>query len=672
MTYPPQQDEREPGRLLTIGGLALALVLASLVSLLFNANAAREGASRAERNTYNVLVATESFEAAVANAESALRLFVVTTDQADGTRYYDHWVKAGRQLANLRYLTYDNPRQRKNIAKLSGLYEQRGKELAHPAVLATYKRQWAAFKAVSEDAGNPTAAEMRKVLDAIGEEERSRLAERRDHAISVTDWSNLLDAALAGLGALLISSAAWLCYLVLRGIAARRDTEKRVEEESRRAALLEQAVTRRTVELVEANNRLRAEVEERAAAEAQLHQMQKMEAVGQLSGGIAHDFNNMLAVVIGGLDLAQRRLTRETDEIARYINNAREGADRAAQLTQRLLAFARQQPLAPEGVNPGILVSDMADMLARFLGERISVELAIEPELWQVWADKSQLENALLNLAVNARDAMPHGGHLVLGVANRTITPDNQPERSSVAPGDYVVLSVRDSGEGMAPEVIERALEPFFTTKPVGKGTGLGLSQVFGFVRQSGGDICITSLPGMGTTVTLYLPRYQGVASVPAEEPQLALPVQPSTPPTRAETILVVEDEPRVRDATVSALEDLGYQVIATDSGEAALAALMRNPHVALLLSDIIMPTMTGPELAVEARKRFPRLPILFTSGYSGPVSDPGGEHAQLLQSTPMLQKPFTVAKLAAKVQETLATGGISAPRAPETTSAAA
>ena len=672
MTYPPERNENEPGRLLTIGGMALALILVSLVSLLFSANEAREDASRAERNTYNVLVATESFKAAVANAESALRLFVLTTDQTDGTRYYDHWVKAGRQLANLRYLTYENPRQRGNIERLSSLYARRGKELAHPAVLATYKRQWAAFKAVSEDAENPTAAEMRKILDAIGDEERRRLAARRDHANLVTDWSNLLDAALAGLGVLLIGSAAWLCYLVLRGIAARRDTEKRIEEESRRAALLEHAVTERTIALVEANNRLRSEVEERAAAEAQLRQMQKMEAVGQLSGGIAHDFNNMLAVVIGGLDLAQRRLSRETQEIARYINNAREGADRAAQLTQRLLAFARQQPLAPEGVNPGLLVNDMADMLARFLGERISVELAIEPDLWHVWADKSQLENALLNLAVNGRDAMPNGGHLALGVANRTITPDDQPERTAIPPGDYVVLSVADSGEGMPPEVIERALEPFFTTKPVGKGTGLGLSQVFGFVQQSGGDLGITSLPGKGTTVTLYLPRYQDVAPVQTEEPQLVLPVQPSTPRVRAETILVVEDEPRVRDATVSALEDLGYRVIAADSGEAALEALNRSPQIALLLSDVIMPTMTGPELAIEARKRFPKLPVLFTTGYSGPVSEAGGEHAQLLHSTPVLHKPFTVAKLAAKVQETLAAGSVSARHDLETTSAAA
>lgn len=392
---------------------------------------------------------------------------------------------------------------------------------------------------------------------------------------------------------------------------------------------LEQAVAERTAELM--------------AAETRLRQAQKMEAVGQLTGGIAHDFNNMLAVIISGLNLLQRRLAKGDTNVAMYIEGALDGAKRAAALTQRLLAFARQQPLAPEVIDANLMVTGMNDLLAHALGETVTLEIVRGAGLWQSHVDPSELENALINLAVNARDAMPSGGKVTIETANTYIDEDYGREHE-VAPGQYVQIAVTDTGIGMAPEVLARAFDPFFTTKSVGHGTGLGLSQVFGFVRQSGGHVKIYSEPDVGTCVKIYLPRHYG-SQVPHER-------RPGSQHIAAgmsgEVVLVVEDDERVRRFSTEALRDLGYEVLEAGNGQEALAIIDGGAPITLLFTDIVMPGMTGRQLADLALARRPGLKVLYTTGYTrnavvhNGVLDPG---------TQLLQKPFTLDLLAAKVR---------------------
>eukprot|EP00913_Durusdinium_trenchii_P004223 g3915.t1 len=349
-----------------------------------------------------------------------------------------------------------------------------------------------------------------------------------------------------------------------------------------------QAVERRRAEdrLVQLTASLEQQVLDRTDAlrksEELLRQSQKMEAVGQLTGGIAHDFNNNLAVVIGGLSLLQRRLRRgDSRDVERLIDGAMDGAQRAATLTQRLLAFSRQQPLSPEAIDVNRMLFGMNELLMRSLGEHIRIEMVHAPELWRTSADIGQLENAVLNLAVNARDAMPDGGKLTIQTANARLDGE-QIGAHPVEPGDYVLISVADTGAGMPPEVIERAFEPFFTTKEVGKGTGLGLSQVFGFVRQTGGHVRIDSRVDVGTCVTIYLPRHEGEEASEHIEPRTA-----ATLTSRSERILLVEDDEHVRRFTAEALKELGYDVTVMDGPLAALELFRRGETYDLLLTDV-------------------------------------------------------------------------------------
>ncbi|MFZ5780672.1 MAG: PAS domain-containing protein [Pseudomonadota bacterium] len=392
--------------------------------------------------------------------------------------------------------------------------------------------------------------------------------------------------------------------------------------------------------------RVAEEVAQRVSAEEQLRQSQKMEAIGQLTGGIAHDFNNMLSVVIGGLDLIQRRLARGDTNVQAHIEGAREGAARAASLTQRLLAFSRQQPLQPAPLDANRLVASMTDLLTRTLGEQVRIETVLASNLWRTFADPVQLESAVLNLAVNARDAMPEGGRLTIETANASI--DDAAAREYALPaGQYVMVAVSDSGVGMSADVAARAFDPFFTTKPVGKGTGLGLSQVFGFVRQSGGHVKLYSEPDFGTSVKIYLPRFQGereddgVRSASAR-PEAGVP---------KELVLLVEDNEHVRAYSVEALQELGYQVVAAANGPEALRRLDEGLAVDLLFTDVVMPDMNGRQLADLALQRRPGLKVLFTTGYTRNavvhkgVLDPG---------TAFLQKPFTIDQLASKIRSIL------------------
>jgi len=402
--------------------------------------------------------------------------------------------------------------------------------------------------------------------------------------------------------------------------------------------------------LARSREELEKEVQERTArlmdAEAQLRQAQKMEAVGQLTGGVAHDFNNMLAVILGAMNLLERRLARGETDLGRYIEAAKDGANRAAALTQRLLAFSRRQPLQPEIIEPNRMVAGMSDLLTRALGEQIQVETVLAAGLWRINADVSQLENAILNLAVNGRDAMPNGGRLTVETANAFISDDYAREHS-MSPGQYVMIAVTDTGTGMSGDTLAKAFDPFFTTKEVGKGSGLGLSQVFGFVRQSGGHVKIYSELGLGTTVKLYLPRHYGEAEAKEASPksgELARGMQ-------GELILVVEDDARVRHFSTEALRELGYAVAEAPSGAAALALLESGLKPALLFTDVVMPEMTGRELATIAATKVADLRVLYTTGYTRNAV----VHNGILDAgTHLLQKPFSLEQLAEKVRRVI------------------
>ena len=398
-----------------------------------------------------------------------------------------------------------------------------------------------------------------------------------------------------------------------------------------------------------------AEVARRSEVEEALRQAQKMEAVGQLTGGIAHDFNNLLTVVTGNIGIAQRALDAADVgdvRVRRSLDNAMKGAERAAALTQRLLAFSRRQPLAPKPIDPDKLVSGMSDLLQRSLGELIRLEIVTSPGLWRAEADPNQLESAILNLVLNARDAMPEGGELTIETGNARLDEGYAAIQAEVPPGQYVMIAVTDTGSGMPRSVIERAFEPFFTTKEVGKGTGLGLSMIYGFVKQSGGHIKIYSEEGEGTTVKIYLPRLLS-GDAEDEEPARSTPGIEQSP--RQETVLVVEDDDDVRTYTVDCLRELGYRVIEAHDGPSALRLLERQGDpVALLFTDVVMPGMSGRELADQARKVQANLRVLYTSGYTRNAIVHGG---RLDPGVEMITKPFTFEALARKVRDMIDCG---------------
>jgi two-component system, chemotaxis family, CheB/CheR fusion protein len=385
---------------------------------------------------------------------------------------------------------------------------------------------------------------------------------------------------------------------------------------------------------------------ERTKLEAQLHQAQKMEAIGNLTGGMAHDFNNMLGVIIGNIDLL-RDLKGDDPDIDELTREALDAAFRGADLTRRLLAFARQQPLRPQHVDVNELVSGITRLLRRTIGEDVEISLDLAAELWPVIVDPAQLEASLTNLATNARDAMPDGGHLMIVTGNRTLDADYAAQHAEVLPGGYVMLEVSDAGCGMTPEVMHRIFEPFFTTKSRDKGTGLGLSMVFGFIKQSGGHIGVYSEPGIGTTFRLFLPRM--AANVPAVEESVATPLLLHG---RGESVLVVEDNAALRRVVTRQLGELGYRVLAAENAAAGLKLLDRQ-NVDLLLTDIVMPGgINGRELARRARQRWPEIKIVFTSGFS--EARLNGDAGPLAACTPLLSKPYRKEDLASAAREAL------------------
>jgi len=388
-------------------------------------------------------------------------------------------------------------------------------------------------------------------------------------------------------------------------------------------------------------------------ARAEFAQAQKMEAVGQLTGGVAHDFNNLLTVILGNLDMAQRQLEPSTEPSAerlrRVINNAVRGAQRATTITQRLLAFSRKQPLEPKPLDVDALLAGMADFMRRSLGETVSLEIVPGDGLWQVEADPTQLEAALINLAVNARDAMSATGKLTIETGNVILNEAYCQQHAELVPGPYVQIAVADTGSGMSKEVLQRVFEPFFTTKEAGHGTGLGLSQVYGFVKQSGGHIHIDSQPGEGTIVRIYLPRLRG------EVPDERAPQPGAVASDAADTILLVEDDHDVRAYVVEILRELHYRVLEAHDADSALAMVDRNDvQVDLLLTDVVLPGMNGRQLAEELKARQPRIRVLFMSGYS---RDAIVHDGRLDPGVELMQKPLTHEVLAQRVRSVLDAG---------------
>jgi PAS domain S-box-containing protein len=382
--------------------------------------------------------------------------------------------------------------------------------------------------------------------------------------------------------------------------------------------------------------------------EEALRQSQKMEAVGQLTGGIAHDFNNLLTGITGGLDMIQRRISQgRYDDLDRFMEAASTSANRAAGLTQRLLAFSRRQSLDVKPVEVNQLVGSMEDLLSRTLGEQIELQMVLQPGLWTGETDANQLESSLLNLSINARDAMPEGGKLTIETSNTSLDAAYVARFEGLAVGDYVVLCVSDTGHGMEPEVVVRAFDPFFTTKPLGSGTGLGLSMVYGFVRQSNGHVRIYSEPGAGTTVKLFLPRFHG-AVLPTAEPSAAR----ALPAGEGEVVLVVEDDAAVRLLVTEVLQELGYRAIVAEDGNKAVQRLREDCRIDLLVTDVGLPGINGRQVAEIARQLRGPLKVLFVTGYAENAAVRGGF---LEPGMDMITKPFAIDTLAAKIREMLA-----------------
>ena len=442
-----------------------------------------------------------------------------------------------------------------------------------------------------------------------------------------------------------------LPHIVVRALAeARTRAEKRAAEAALQALnhSLEARVDERTRELAEANAALQQQIAERERAEEALRLMQRLEAVGQLTSGVAHDFNNLLTVIAGNIEFLERDVSSERAK--RRLDMMRGAAARGASLTAQLLAFSRRQRLEPKPVDLNRTVASMRDLLQSSIGGAVRIETALQADLWPTLVDATQIELVILNLAINARDAMAVGGRLTVETANVTVTEaPTRPEQPG--PGPYVMIAVSDTGTGMAPEVLARVFEPFFTTKAVGKGSGLGLAQVFGFVKQSGGGIRVDTVPGEGTSFKVYLPRAEGQGSAsPAASSETDC--ARTHPPDAKRTLLVVDDDGGVREVTATRLGEAGYHVREAASGLQALVALEADPCVDLVVIDFAMPGMNGAEAATEIRKRWPEVPVLFVTGYADmeALTQAGAVGADAI-----VQKPFRDGELERKVAAILA-----------------
>jgi signal transduction histidine kinase/CheY-like chemotaxis protein len=558
----------------------------------------------------------------VQSAETGQRGYLLTDSQAYLIPY-DRGVSGLRSAVDeLNRLVQDNPEQLRSLAQLRDLIAAKLGELQ--ATIASHKagRNDEALATVRSDEGLRLMDAIRQLVTAMEGVENRLLSERQAQA----ETTNLRVQIGAAVALVLILAAGYFGLMITRRsfieLAAMGD------------------------KLASANAGLQEQMQQREQIESQLRQSQKMEAIGQLTGGIAHDFNNMLGVISGSLELMERRIRSGDNSIARFMDAALQATRRAALLTDRLLAFARQQPLAPQPVNANALISSISDLMRSTLGEQIQIETVTAAGLWLAKADYHQLENAILNVAINARDAMPEGGKLTIETGNAYLDDAYARSHSEVDPGQYVMVALTDTGTGMPTEVAARVFDPFFTTKPTGKGTGLGLSQVYGFIKQSRGHVKIYSEIGEGTTVKIYLPR--AVEAIAAAEPSAAAPLALSG---NGGVVLVVEDDPMMRKFTSEAVGELGYTVLEAENATAALAILDQRGDVALLFTDVVMPDVNGKKLADAALRKYSGLKVLYTTGYTANAVVHGGI---LDAGVNLLGKPFTMEQLARKLRSVL------------------
>jgi signal transduction histidine kinase len=610
-----------PRRKIFTLGVLMLVAMASALTLVFLLKQVEDQAG--VEHTMDVQSRLLRTLATLQDAETGDRGFLLTNDE----NFLEPYDAAARtidqefdQLANA---VNDNPGQVEKLSRLRDIERQRIAILRDDIERRRRATNWAPDIDTLRT-GKRLMDQARAIIADMIVSENALLVTRSNKSRSA---ARLAEAGL--ITSLLLSAAL--------GLAFNRDNQEQLVEAQAANEKLHNA-------LALAND----EAERRERLESQLRQVQKMDAIGQLTGGIAHDFNNMLAVIMANLNLLKRQITRGESDVHRFIDGAAEGAARAADLTQRLLAFARQQPLEPRAIDANKFISGMSEILRRALGAEIDVESILAGGLWRTHVDSNQLENLVLNLAVNARDAMPNGGKLTIETSNASLDETYVREHLGLVPGQYVLVEVTDTGTGMPAEIIAKAFDPFFTTKPVGKGTGLGLSQAYGFVKQSGGHIKIYSELGQGTTIKIYLPRFVGENGVSAAQPRLGAP--PSMGRSK-ELILVVEDEDRMRLVVEELFRELGYEVIAAGNARQALSSLDANPGVALLFTDVVMPDMSGRDLAREALRRRPELKVIYTTGFSRNAVI----HNGILDSeVHFLAKPFTVENLARKVRSVL------------------
>jgi signal transduction histidine kinase len=596
--------------LVAAGAFAVALLVAVLGAAFVLMERTRTSVSWVE-HTFEVSDWLAALRGAVKDAETGQRGFLITADESYLEPYSEGLAKISPLIDRIRQETLDNPNQQARLPRLRALIDEKLSLLSSAIDLARVGRHDEGRQIVLSDRGKIVMDDIRLMIEEMRSEE-SRLLDQRRKATDIVSERVRISIIVATVGAFLFTGvAAFGAWRAMR-------------------------------ELRLAHDKTLAEMSSRETAESQLRQLQKLEALGQLTGGIAHDFNNMMAVILGGLELARRRLLPGQPEVLKFIDGAVEGAQRAAKLTAQLLAYSRQQPLMPEVISPNAIVAQMAEMLRRTIPENIEVQTVGGAGLWNTRVDPHQLQSALLNLCLNARDAMPEGGRLTIETSNAFVDESYATEHQ-VAVGQYVQMAVTDTGHGMPPETVARAFDPFFTTKPVGKGTGLGLSQILGFIRQSGGHVKIYSELGSGTTVKVYLPRSQETEEIRVPPPPVKIPRgRPE------EVILLVEDEDRMNVVNTSLLRDLGYTVIHRDRPQAALSALEAHGNVALLFTDVVMPEMSGRVLADEAKRRRPDLKVLYTTGYTRNAI----VHNGIVDSDALLLvKPFTLEQLATQIR---------------------
>jgi signal transduction histidine kinase/ActR/RegA family two-component response regulator len=604
--------------MLVLAGISFALLVAAGLGALEMANRAAEAESSIVR-TMNVRRSARVLLVRLLDAETGERGFVLTEDEKFLEPFNRAVGSVSAAIDEMSILTSDDPGQQDRVRNLKPKAEAVLDKLRRTVTLVRQGQRGEAAAIIKSGVGKDLMDRVRTDLDMIFAHETRLLAGRQVNARALRVW-------VLGLIGLCLAAAMALAVLTLHS-------------------------------MLHYVGRLEAEAKLRRETEDTLRQSQRLDAVGQLTGGIAHDFNNLLTIIVGNLDTMQRRIAQEASELAAKLkeplDHALQGARSAAQLTHRLLAFSRRQALEPKRVDLNSIVQGMSDLLRRTLGETINVETVLAGGLWPVYADANQLENAVINLAVNARDAMPDGGRLTIETANAYLDEDYIAQFGDVAPGQYVLLSVSDTGTGIATDVLQRAFEPFFTTKGVGKGSGLGLAMVHGFVKQSGGHIRIYSEEGHGTAVKIYLPRLMQadeVAAAPAAAPVRLAPGETYARPR--ETVLLVEDNDGVRAYAKSALEDLGYRVLEASDAAQALRLVEGEPRIDLLFTDVVLPGGTsGRELADEVVRQRPGLPVLFTTGYTRNAII---HHGRLDPNVNLLNKPFTQQDLARKIRQLL------------------